>query len=494
MIYLENFINEIKYFKNIVNFKSEYFKKRNSEEINKNEKLIEFYNDDLGSNNKTKTKYNFINTEKMENLVQKSNKTVKRQNEENQNVNDLISNFDILKEIKELKNNSTEKKSKLQSENDLLDQANKDLDAPSSKDVTTPSDNNDNFWTKLSEQKHQENLCNKKIKEFDILKELFYMNVKLEKEKHNSFDSKDKINLKEILKLLTLSDNKKIFQDVFSTQNYDEKKTHYFSNQTYQGNNIQAYHTRNDPRKFINNNTDLSVYSEFNINYIDSNPDFPYHPKINPNPYPNQNMYYNSFDYEAHYNQNNNIEKKHTSMSFGISISNDNYIKIRNMIDNFKNLFIKYKFRSAYESYLIEHNKNLELLNFIENEDLENVSDKRLLDVIGDKNKKEVQSMKSKENNNNNNNENTKKKTEVENNKTSNNSGHISDYLSNHPLYTNFTDNFKDTIDYIFYSKYLIVDKILKLPYLNELVSEGFLPSSKYPSDHLPLYAEFYTN
>ena len=39
MIYLENFINEIKYFKNIVNFKSEYFKKRNSEEINKNEKL-----------------------------------------------------------------------------------------------------------------------------------------------------------------------------------------------------------------------------------------------------------------------------------------------------------------------------------------------------------------------------------------------------------------------------------------------------------------------
>lgn len=493
MIYLENFISEIKYFKNIINFKSEYFKKRNSEEINKIDKLTGFYDYEANPNQKTKTKYSYINTEKIENLVEKSNRKTNKQIEEDQNMNELISNFDILKEIKELKNNGTDKKSKKQTKDCKCKQETKEIDNPSTK-AETPSDNNDNFWTKLSEQKHQENLCNKKIKEFDVLKELFYLNVKLEKERHNfTFDSKDKTILKEILKLLTLSDNIKIFQDVFSNQNYDSINNNYFNNHEFQVINIQNYNMRSDNPKFILDNANIGMYPHLNNKYINSNPDFHLHHQNNLNVYPNQSIHYNSFNYEALYNQSSNNENKHNSISLGISISNDNYIKIRNMIDNFKNLFIKYKFRSAYDSYQIEHNKNLELLNFIENENIGNVSEKKLLEVIKLKKNNEAESSKFKDVVNNK--ESSNKKIEVENNaKNNKNSVNISDYFKNHPSYTNFTDNFKDTIDYIFYSKYLIVDKILKLPDYSELISEGFLPSSKNPSDHLPLFAEFSTN
>jgi len=64
-------------------------------------------------------------------------------------------------------------------------------------------------------------------------------------------------------------------------------------------------------------------------------------------------------------------------------------------------------------------------------------------------------------------------------------------FEKNHPEFTYFTENFRNTIDYIFYSKNFKLKKILKIPSRKEVSSEGFLPSSKFPSDHLMIYAEF---
>jgi mRNA deadenylase 3'-5' endonuclease subunit Ccr4 len=65
------------------------------------------------------------------------------------------------------------------------------------------------------------------------------------------------------------------------------------------------------------------------------------------------------------------------------------------------------------------------------------------------------------------------------------------DYINTHPKYTNYTEGFKNTIDYIIHSSNLKVFKILKLPNEFELSREVFLPSRKYPSDHLKLFTEF---
>lgn len=67
-------------------------------------------------------------------------------------------------------------------------------------------------------------------------------------------------------------------------------------------------------------------------------------------------------------------------------------------------------------------------------------------------------------------------------------------YYDFHPEYTNYTENFKNTIDYILFSKNLRLVKILKLPDKNELCKEHYLPSSIFPSDHIKLYSEFYYN
>ena len=66
-------------------------------------------------------------------------------------------------------------------------------------------------------------------------------------------------------------------------------------------------------------------------------------------------------------------------------------------------------------------------------------------------------------------------------------------FLRNHPLYTNYTKKFIDTIDYIFYSKSLNKLKILKIPDIeNESKDKNsFLPNDKHPSDHLKLVANF---
>lgn len=507
MLYLENFINEIKYFKNIINFKSEYFRKRNSNEdnfnINKNQSNQNFGFYDFEENSDKKNskikKYSYINTDNLENFIEKSNKKVNEKVDPN--VNNLISDFDILKEIKDLKNNNNENSQK--NSQDILNSHIKNKsnteENKGEKNYTNKIEesknngNNDNFWTKLSEQKHLENESNKKIKEFDILKELFYLNIRIEKEKHNySLDSKDRIILKEILKLLTLSDNKKTFQDVFSTENLEMNNTKNQINFNYYNNNNVIDFNDNVYNNFQNSNN-------FNSNYINYNNQICHNYSNNYNyEYQINNLHLNSFSYNQNQVLNSNLENnKVNSFSLGISISNENYSKIRNMFDNFKNLYIKYKFKSAYENYQIEYKKNNEILNILKsNENLENISITNLIDAVF-KNSEKNSVLTNKMmiiNKDNINNENNEPKMESEENKKIQNPSHISDYFNNHPLYTNFTDNFKDTIDYIFYSKYLVVDKILKLPDYEELALEGFLPSSRHPSDHLPLYAEFSTN
>ncbi len=59
--------------------------------------------------------------------------------------------------------------------------------------------------------------------------------------------------------------------------------------------------------------------------------------------------------------------------------------------------------------------------------------------------------------------------------------------------FTNLTDKFVGTIDYIFYSEsptHFLKD-ILKLPLAEEVKGETALPNSEFPSDHLPLVCSF---
>ena len=60
-----------------------------------------------------------------------------------------------------------------------------------------------------------------------------------------------------------------------------------------------------------------------------------------------------------------------------------------------------------------------------------------------------------------------------------------------HPLFTSRTKFYKRTIDYIFFSKNIQINKILRLPKYYNVDKEKFLPSKEYPSDHLKLFGEF---
>ena len=60
-----------------------------------------------------------------------------------------------------------------------------------------------------------------------------------------------------------------------------------------------------------------------------------------------------------------------------------------------------------------------------------------------------------------------------------------------HPLFTSRTKFYKRTIDYIFFSKNIQINKILRLPKYYNVDREKFLPSKEFPSDHLKLFGEF---
>jgi len=62
------------------------------------------------------------------------------------------------------------------------------------------------------------------------------------------------------------------------------------------------------------------------------------------------------------------------------------------------------------------------------------------------------------------------------------------------PPFTNFTDPFKGTLDYIFIRKgeqAIIPQKIMELPPLEILQSHNALPNDTYPSDHISILCEF---
>jgi len=490
MLYIENFISEIKYFKNIINFKTEYFRIRNLNENNDNKKDNFMFcenKEESREKNSKRNKYSYVNTVQSESLIKKEHR--KSHEKIDSNVNHLISDFDILKKIKELKNNKNNNIN-----NKRIDDKEKKLGKNNLKtsDDIKFNDNNENFWNKLSDQKNLENQTNKKIEEFDILKELFFLNIRIEKEKHiYAFDIKDKMILREILKLLSLSDNKKTFEDIFSTKNFDIKTLSNQYNYNQYNNNLNSELNYNHLYYYNLNN--FNYAETFNNNQIFKN--FPNNYNYN---FQVNNTLFNAFSYNKPILKSHQDNSSSKTNNLGISISNENYTKIRNMIDNFKNLFKRYKFKSAYENYQVLYKNNLKILYVLKQaENLENLNTKNLICYIKDKTKncfseedsklvKDIDGVSIIESN--------KKNCEDEEIKKEKNSKHISDYFINHPLYTNFTNNFKDTIDYIFYSKYLIVDKILKLPDYDELASEGFLPSSKHPSDHLPLYAEFSIN
>lgn len=60
------------------------------------------------------------------------------------------------------------------------------------------------------------------------------------------------------------------------------------------------------------------------------------------------------------------------------------------------------------------------------------------------------------------------------------------------PAFTNFTTTFRSTIDHILHSKSLALGGLLALPQISQLGGAVALPSKFFPSDHLPLAADFY--
>jgi mRNA deadenylase 3'-5' endonuclease subunit Ccr4 len=64
-------------------------------------------------------------------------------------------------------------------------------------------------------------------------------------------------------------------------------------------------------------------------------------------------------------------------------------------------------------------------------------------------------------------------------------------FLTHHPPFTNKTETFCDTLDYIIYSsKGFVLNKITKLP-LDPIYTKDYLPNSVLPSDHLKLVSVF---
>lgn len=66
----------------------------------------------------------------------------------------------------------------------------------------------------------------------------------------------------------------------------------------------------------------------------------------------------------------------------------------------------------------------------------------------------------------------------------------LSSSFEKEPKFTNFTPDFKGTLDYIFYNSKLKVSKNLETTKEEEIKTIG-LPNDFYPSDHISLYCEF---
>eukprot|EP00210_Caulerpa_lentillifera_P005163 g4935.t1 len=69
------------------------------------------------------------------------------------------------------------------------------------------------------------------------------------------------------------------------------------------------------------------------------------------------------------------------------------------------------------------------------------------------------------------------------------------DAVTREPLFTNYTDTFKGTLDYIFYtSNMLSPTALLELPSEEEPDIENGIPNDRYSSDHICIMAEFQVN
>ena len=66
-------------------------------------------------------------------------------------------------------------------------------------------------------------------------------------------------------------------------------------------------------------------------------------------------------------------------------------------------------------------------------------------------------------------------------------------YECSHPEFTNYTEKFKGTIDYIFYKDFqennIKVRRVLNIP-KSSVLGDG-CPNNIFPSDHLPIIADF---
>ena len=65
------------------------------------------------------------------------------------------------------------------------------------------------------------------------------------------------------------------------------------------------------------------------------------------------------------------------------------------------------------------------------------------------------------------------------------------EFMKNEPPFTNFTDSFVSTLDYIFYDGSLTLKEILSLPNEEFVKKSVALPSIEFPSDHLSIGAKF---
>jgi mRNA deadenylase 3'-5' endonuclease subunit Ccr4 len=59
-----------------------------------------------------------------------------------------------------------------------------------------------------------------------------------------------------------------------------------------------------------------------------------------------------------------------------------------------------------------------------------------------------------------------------------------------HPTYTNYTEGFQGTLDYIFHTPYLEVVELRPIPSEDVVTAEIALPNTQFPSDHLPIQAK----